>query len=510
MSKYSIKNRFISSFIGNIARSGISFATALLLARWLGAEDYGRMAFLLASFVAFKQLVDMATTHAFFTFISRRTRSRKFVKYYWFWIVLQFFISLLIVGVLLPDELVSTVWEGESRLLVVLSFVAVFMQHVVWLNASRMAEAQRETIQVQKMNTFIVLVHFVVVVLMAAFGKLALPLLFVAVATEWFVAGIFAAKMYVGLSVNEEPVERDEDTPVSVFLEFWRYCMPFIPYAWLSFAHDFADRWMLQHWGGATEQAYFAIARQFSLVALLATSSILNILWKEIAESYHKGDMYSVEKLFIRASKGLYFIGLIVVGGILPWASEILLLMLGEEYIAGAFTLMIMLFYPLHQALGQVAGSTLLATGHNHIQVIMGIIFMVVSLVTSYFMLAPSDAEVPGLGLASNGLAWKMVVLQVVQVNIWLWVIARLFSWKFELSYQIVGLLIAVSLGWIVKSVAIGILGGALLFAIILSFIVFSFLMVSVMYSNPGLLGCSRLEIMEELKSLLSLFNARK
>ena len=71
---HSIKKRFFASVFGNISKSGISFLTAILLAKWLGPEDYGRMVFLLGSFTAFIQLLNMSSSDAFFTFISKRQK----------------------------------------------------------------------------------------------------------------------------------------------------------------------------------------------------------------------------------------------------------------------------------------------------------------------------------------------------------------------------------------------------------------------------------------------------
>jgi O-antigen/teichoic acid export membrane protein len=498
MSEFLIKKRFLSSLFGNLLRTGISFATGLLLARWLGPEDYGRMAFLLASFMAFKQLLDMASSDAFFTFLSQRTRSQRFINFYWYWIALQFVFSIVLVAILLPNDIISILWKGEERSLIVLAFVAVFMQHVVWLGASRMAEAQRKTVQLQKLNTSVVLVHFSVVLGLLFMGKLALPLLFVAIAFEWSIAGWVAAKMYKEDSTGEELMSLEKkDTVFSIMGEFWLYCMPFIPYAWLSFVHDFADRWMLQHWGGATEQAYYAVARQFSLVALIATSSILNIFWKEIAEAYHEKDMVKIKSLYEKSTKGLYFISAFAVGVFFPWSSEILLLTLGKEYVAGGLTLMLMFLYPVHQTIGQICGSTLLATGHSRLQVVMGLIFMATSLVVAYFMLAPVTAVIPGLGLASQGLAWKMIVLQVIQVNIWLWVIARLFDWHYDWSYQVVGLGLVLIIGFLVKMIVLQIYGLPLLVSIIIATILYSLVVVSILYAIPWMAGISRNEFMK-------------
>jgi O-antigen/teichoic acid export membrane protein len=489
---YSIKKRFVASIIGNLLRSGISFVTGLLIARFLGPEDYGRMAFLLASFMAFKLLLDMASSHAFFTFLSQRKRSRRFIFYFWCWVGFQFLFSLLLVCLLLPDQFINLIWEGESRSLVILAFLAVFMQHIVWANASRMAEAQRETIRVQKLNTIVVFIHLIVVVSLVLLEQLAIPLLFVAIIFEWLLAGFVTARMYKGQS-DEDVIEANNslDTPLSVWNEFWFYCLPFIPYAWFSFIHDLADRWMLQHWGGPSEQAYYAVARQFSMVALLATSSILSILWKEVAEAYHQGDMTKVEFLYNKTIKGLYFIAAFVAGAFFPWSTEILSLVVGEAYIGGAVTLMIMIFYPMHQAIGQITGSTLLATEHSRLQVILGLIFMSLSLVVAYFVLAPKDAIFSGLGLASQGLAWKMLLMQIIQVNVWLWVISRIFKWKFDWSFQYIVLALVLLFGWLIK-ILIMKLYLPLILTIFISIGIYSILILFVLYHMPWIGGLSR------------------
>ena len=82
----------------------------------------------------------------------------------------------------------------------------------------------------------------------------------------------------------------------------------------------------------------------------------------------------------------------------------------------------------------------LYATEKTRIQVVLGLVFMAISIVVIYFMLAPSTMTIPGLELASQGLAIKMVVMQLIQVNIMAWFIAKIFGWKLDWTYQVVGL----------------------------------------------------------------------
>ena len=120
----SISARFGVSFISTILRSVLAFITAMLLARWLGPNEYGRVIFLLVAHIAIRQFIDMATSSAFFTFISKQARSHYFVLIYWGWLLFQLFTLGLITYVLLPAEIFVKLFNGESRNLVLLALLS--------------------------------------------------------------------------------------------------------------------------------------------------------------------------------------------------------------------------------------------------------------------------------------------------------------------------------------------------------------------------------------------------
>ena len=84
-----IAARFGVSLIANACRAVLGFITAMLLARWLGPSEYGRVVFLVASHLAIQQFVDMGTSSAYFTFLSERVRSKYFVLILWGFFVLN-------------------------------------------------------------------------------------------------------------------------------------------------------------------------------------------------------------------------------------------------------------------------------------------------------------------------------------------------------------------------------------------------------------------------------------
>ena len=491
-SHLSISSRFSASLIFTILRGIINLFTGVLIARWLGPEDYGRMAFLLAIFISFKQLVDMSSSSAFFTFLSQRSRSKKFVAYYWFWVGFQFSIAFVVVALLLPDDLVSLIWMGESRFLVILALTAVFMQSHVWNNVVQMAESQRKTFAVQKINTLVVLLHLITLSILWMLDRLVLPLIFSILIIEWAIASLLASRLYNTNDSNIKASSKSCDTPLSVTKEFLGYCMPFIPYVWLSFAHVFADRWLLQYWGGAAEQAYFAVALQFSAIILLATTSILKIFWKEVAEAHHKREFKRLEDLYRNTLKRLYFFSAFLCAAFFAWSDEIGLMIFGDEYLDGLLAFTLMLLYPVHQSMGQIGSTMLYATEQSTIQVKIGLWFMASSLIVVYFVLAPKDAFIPGLEMGSEGLALKMLVLQLVQVNAIAWFISKIYNWKFDWLYQftILGFLIALGIG--VKALVINVLSANVIVLISIAGFFYTFVVLLMIYMMPRLINIDK------------------
>ncbi len=464
----------------------------MLVARGLGPEQYGTMMFLIGTFAAIGQLLDMGSATAFFTFLSQRQRSRRFVGWYLAWLGVELLLPLLAVGLLFPAAWIELIWKGEQRSLVILAFLAVYMQSVIWTVILRMGESQRLTRWVQGVAVTVALVHFLLMVFAWWGDWLAVGTIFILTITEWLIAVAVTVKQ---LSFTEMPDEPDAFK--DVLSEFWRYCSPLIPYTWLGFAYAFADRWLLQNYAGSVQQAYYSVAYQFGAIAAIATSSILNIFWKEIAEAHQQKNEERVVMLYRRVSRGLFFFSAAAAGFLIPWAADILHHTLGPAYVGGATALTIMFLYPLHQSMGQIGGTMLYATGRVRAQVISGMIFMATSIVVSYFVLAPVDASIPGFGLSSTGLAGKMVIMQFLQVNAVAFYLARNLKIEFDWMFQPAAALTCLGAGFLAYTVPLSLLdvGSHLWLALLVSGVLYSIVLFALVWLVPGLAGLNRTDI---------------
>lgn len=453
----SVKKRFAVSFASNALRAALSFLAGLVVARGLGPGDYGRLMFLLGSFVSIKSLLDLGTSNAFYTFISQARRPLRYYSFYLLWLAAQFAVTAAAVTLLLPDSVVRGMWVGESRGLILLAFAASFFQQQLWQTVNQIAEAARKTVRVQGLNLAIALAYLAGAYLLTHYGKLSVKAVLLLLALQYLAAVLAAFRV---LGPGEPGAEEGHETLGAMLKKYRDYCAPLAALSAAGFLYDFADKWMLQRFGGAMQQGFYQVAYQFASISVLATASILNIFWKEASEAINNRNEARVAGLFRKVSRGLFFFGAVISGFLIPWSREIVLLLLGPSYSSAAPVLALMFLYPLHQSLGQVATTVLFAAERTKQYFAISLAMMLLSLPASYFLLAPGGAAVPGLGLGASGMAWKIVLLNVLSVNLILAAIARNHRWKFEWGFQVGGLALTLGAGAAAKAVAVT-LGGS-------------------------------------------------
>lgn len=431
-----IRVRFLVTLAANGLRFALSFFSGMFIARALGPSDFGDFNFLLTSFLSIGQLLDMGTSTAFYTFISRRKRASSFYAYYAGWMAVQFALALLLATLLLPEFLRQKIWLGHGREIVVLSLFAGFGMNQLWQAVSQAGESIRATVTVQAYNILISLVYILTILVAIRLDALSVSSLFVFIAVEFAFFAFLLARRLRGELVEGGGGPGFKE----VFNEFKAYCYPLAGYSVVSFVYSFADNWLLQRFAGATEQGFYAIGYRFTFLSSIAVASMLQVLWKEVAEAVERHDLDGIRELSRKMSRAVYFLTAALSCFLVPFSREVIVWLVGPSYEGAALCMAIMLFFPVIQAVGQVSYTVLLASGHTVLYRNFGIIYMLISIPVTYFVIAtPKGAYfgIPGLGLGATGLALKMVALGYIGTNVIVYLIARLYKWKFDFLYQL-------------------------------------------------------------------------
>ena len=301
--------------------------------------------------------------------------------------------------------------------------------------------------------------------------------------------------------------EVDETSAAQIIKQFWHYCKPLFIMSTVGFVGEFADRWMLQRFGGAGQQGFYQISYQFAAVSLIATTSILNVFWKEIAEAHGRGDTEQVALLYHKVNKGLVILGAIISGFLIPWTKEIVAVFLGTAYLSAVPVFALMFLYPIHQSMGQIGGTMLLASGNTRSYMIISGVVTLISIPISYLIQAPINYEpISGFGLGATGMGFKMVAMGIISVNVMAYIISRLFKWKYDWVYQVVGICSLIAIGFAAKiivnlmfQVNLTCSKGEFLVPLSVYLVTYAILAMMLIWFMPWLAGLDRESIRQEL-----------
>jgi O-antigen/teichoic acid export membrane protein len=509
---YSIRVRFLFSVLGNTCRGALNFLTNLLIARFLLPNDYGQLSFLLTSFLAITQLFDQGVVAAFYTFITReRTRVADYIIYA-LWLLLQLILLILFIAWLGSDTLIHLVWNDNPRRLILLAFLALFARQVIWTTVTQIVEAQRKTILIQLLSV-LSMVFFLIMVLIFqyCFDLNVRNVLIIMIVT--FCLFSLGTLCYLISWRGFLKVLRNFNSSIfsESLKEYYRYCKPLFFMAIVTFFYTFLDNWMLNRFAGSTQQGYYQIANQFMTICLLASTSMMRVFWKEFSVLHSSGaSSEKMYQLYNKAFRIVLLFSAVCSGFLIPWAKEIVFIMLGEPYLPGYLVLLVMFIYPVYSSASQIFAAVYSATSKTTAYAFVNILPMALSIPVTYYLLAPKTGVfIPGLHLDALGLALKMVVLGILSVNFMQYVLCRLNSWRFDWQPQFICVGFCFILGYAAKTmISYAWLSASPSFIVIgtkmlACFVLYLSLMALVIFWQPGwLLGMSR-------GKLVSLFNLK-
>jgi O-antigen/teichoic acid export membrane protein len=445
-----VRVRVGATFVGNVTRSGLAFLSGILVARGLGASAFGDFSFLLGTFAALGPLLELGTASAFYTFLAQRRRSRAFLRTYLAWMGLQFLVPLAVLAIL-PNRALAWIWLDHSRQLVAIAFVASFLLNQAWTMMTHLAEARRQTVLVQVVTIVQASVHLGLVAAALVWHVLSVELVLVLSIAEYIACLAYLAPRLIAANIDTDAAP---DRRGQIVGQFTRYCGPLVVFSWVSFAHVFADRWLLQRYGGSLQQGLFALASQFAMIGTLVTASMVKVLWKELAEAREHGNAGRVAELYGTTARGLHLVAAWIACLLVPYAREIIAWTVGREFSGATFCLMVMLLYPVQQAIGQVQATLFYASEDTKSYSRIGLWTMALSIPVTYLLIAPSTAWVPGLALGAVGVALKTVVVGFVVVEVQGVVLGRRHGWNSGIVYRAGALAVLLLVGLAARGVA--------------------------------------------------------
>ena len=427
----SLGKRYIFKLFSNVATVPLYLVLEAVLPRALGPAMYGNYNFATSLFQNFANFLDMGTSTCLFTAVAKRPGEFGLLSFY-ARVALAMLLLCLLAGLcmFLPGA-------GEFLLPGIPLWMAVpaaLWAYFTWASKTMrgISDALGFTIHSEFVRVGVNL--FSASALLALFysGILTLPVLF---GHQYLTLGAMA----VGYALCLRGVWRSAETPetsrswrlsreclTGYLHEFRRYSTPLFFTALCSVLALSGERWMLQTFDGSEQQGFFSLSQKVGTACFLFVSAMTPLLTRELAVAHGKGDPQGMARILDTLAPSLYAVSAWLACFTLIEAQTVVRLFGGDQFAVALLPVQIMTLYPLHQGYGQIAGAVFYASGETRLYRNISIAGLLMGLLCAWILLAPpasgkageSALLVGGFGLGAAGLAWKMVGVQFVTVNI--------------------------------------------------------------------------------------------
>lgn len=441
----SLKKRYIFKLSANIISGIINALLIAMVPKALGPLAYGHFNFLQQFFSQIISFLDANSSTAFFTKLSAKNNRRELIVFY---SIVSLLMLFAIVFLLFLIELIGVTnyvfTDLESKYI----YLGMFLGFLTWLTQVyiKISDAYALTVSVEVIKVvhkilmvcslFYVINYFTLGLELYLAFQITLSLLLLFILTVlFFQRGVFSCK------INNYPISFK-----SITKEFYDFCSPMFVFNVIAISLGLFDIWLLQRIAGSVQVGFYGLAYSIAAMCFLFTSAMTPIIMREFSKSIELKNLKNVRKLFGRYVPMLYAIAAYFSVFVAYHAEDLLLIFADERYNGAYMALVIMAFYPLHQTYGQINSALLFSAEKVVIYKNIGLVFSLLGLIVTLVLVCIFD-------LGAEGMAWKMLLVQVLSVNVQLYYNSKYLGVKLQryIVHQVLCVGFFIIIGYITK-----------------------------------------------------------
>jgi O-antigen/teichoic acid export membrane protein len=446
-----MEDSLFKRYSAKVFASGTSILTFVgnqsLAARGLGTKAYGDFTFLTGFFTEIVSFLDMGTSIGFFSKLSQRQNDKALVGFYlWFTLIIA---SVLFVGIAIVNyvKLNNKIWPDQA---VFYLFIAALWGILNWETQifSKISDARGLTVHSERMKMAVNVISFLTIVVIFKFAFLNLNIYF-AYSCLFLLIAIGANAFIIKIKGNG-PIAKwgiASSQTKGYSKELFAYSSPLIVYSVFSLLSGIADKWLLQTFGGSAQQAFFGLSSKIASTYFVFVVAMTPLIIREFSIAFGENSRLRMAEIYRRYIPLFYSLSAFFSCFIALQAEKVIHFFGGAQFHQALIPMTIMAFYPIHQTYGQLSSAVFLSSNQTRMYRNLGIIFSIVGLATTFFMLAPSKLH--GLNLGAMGLSIKMVLVQFLAVNVQLIIISKYLKLSFTkyFLHQICVLIFLLTIG---------------------------------------------------------------
>ncbi|HSC14552.1 MAG TPA: hypothetical protein VLI71_05505 [Gammaproteobacteria bacterium] len=494
--------RYLATLAAQAVRLAAAAVVAVIVPRALGPALYGTYSFLLQTAATLRACVDVGSQQAFFTFSSQERASGPLTRLYALALALQFALVMLFVAGAVAADRYEWLWPGQTP------------SHIFWvtlvdwalflvLSLQQLGDSKGLTIYPQLVGAAASALALIALLVLWWTGTLGF---YSFVWLNLASAVLTACALVIWLLGRHRGLVWQGAQSVGGYLgRWWQFARPLLLLQIYLPLVAYLGIWLVQLWNGATEQGYYALALQWSSLALVFTNAGVAIFWREIAHQSATGGIALAAQTYETFGRPLFFLALALSCGLSAASTTLVVLVAGEQFAPAAAAVALMAFYPAAQTLGQLSTAALKATERTSTFARLTILLSIPDLLLVWFLLAPRSATIPGLYLGAEGMAIRTALYGLASVHVYDWINCRSMGIGFaDVLLRRLGALVAVGalafatlhLGttWLQEA------GASALVALIAMGVAYAASLLVLLWLAPAVAGVTREQMLRALR----------
>jgi len=454
----------------------------------LGSLFYGYFTFLQQFFLKAYTFLDAGTSTAFFTKLSRNNERKNLIPFYFRYSLFIFIIA--IISIFLIDKLnLSDNLFGDIPIQFI--YFGIFFGFLTWFTqiVIKISDAYAITVSIESIKV----AHKIISICLLFFFIYEMPFDL----SHYFYYHFSSLLIFIIASIlvlyKKHIIQYTliiKKINIKPFIsEFISYCYPLIPFTITTVFVGIFDIWLLQKYAGIIDVGFYGLAFQIASMSFIFTSSMTPVITREFGKCYEEKNYLLLKKIFNRYVPILYSISVYFGIFIFFQSKNIISIFTSKEFSSSFWVVSIMGLYPIHQTYGQINSSIFFVTERTKLYRNIEISSMLIGIAMSLILISL-------LNLGARGLAIKMVLMQIISVNIELYYNCKLLQIKFStfVKHQLTTILFFIFPA-IISSYIFNTYINNHLNAFLLAGISYTILMIVLIYFFPSIISLTKTEM---------------
>lgn len=431
MKQDEFKSRYIIKLISSVLIALLNIIIQMLLPRVFTVEEYGYYTYNLNVFTSVVGIATLSAPNALVSKLSKRNEEIGLILFYLkFYLLMALVLNFAVIALYASGFLQDT-FIGQTLLIV---FLGLESSIVLRLHTDSIGifDAMAVSRYPAVMQIALKVVMSMAVIVSLFLGKLNLACFYI---IQAFLTFIFTFSMLYEIIKDQKqkyPVKVDYGSKRYI-REFWIFCRPLVLSNIISQVIVILMNWALMNWAGAVEQAMFGAAWQLNTLVSYIFSPYAELSKREFAVICD--DIEAIRHRYIQSLKLMVWITsyfAIFIGFTSEWLLPIIY---GDKYAGAMLVTILIMFYTIYQAWGQISGAFQLATERTKENAVIGVIGQFIMLGMVFVFQIPNFIWPAGLG--STGIALTYLVSNIMSVTISLYINSKIINVAFGKSFLI-------------------------------------------------------------------------